>query len=612
MRRITLALAIAASALVSFAAGAADTGVRTVHALSTVGQPKYGPDFKQLDYVNPEAPKGGDIRLDAIGGFDSLNPFIIKGEPAPGVGLLYETLTVETLDDLNSEYGLLAQSIEVPDDLTWVAFTLRPEAHWNDGTPVTAEDVIWSFETLKAKGDPTYRFYYANVDRAEAEGQRKVKFHFSGPRNRELPQIMGQLPVLPKHWWASRDFEKTTLEPPLGSGPYRVKSVDVNRSISYERVPDYWGRNLPTERGRHNFDLIRYDMYRDGTVAMAAFKAHQYDYRQENVSKSWATEYDFPAARQGLVTKVALPEQRPTRMQAFVFNTRRPVFADRLMRDAVGYAFDFEWTNKNLFYGLYARTTSYFTNTPFASTGLPSPDELKLLEPFQSALPPELFSQPFTLPKTDGSGLARENLKTAQTILEKAGYVVKDGVLSDRQGKPVEFEILLVQPEFERVVAPFQRNLERLGIHARIRNVDSAQYQNRVRDFDFDMIVGGGPTVTSPGNEQRELWGAAAADRPGSRNSAGVKSPVIDALVDKVIGAADREALITASRALDRALLWGFYMLPQFHNNADWVAYWNKFGRPARSPIYGVDLFSWWVDPAKEAALRQGEPKSKP
>jgi len=615
MVRMTLALFFLAAGLVLAGpvAAADNAATRTVHALTVNnGTPKYGADFKQLDYVNPDAPKGGELKLDAIGGFDSLNPFIVKGEPAPGIGLIYQNLTSETLDDLNSEYGLIAQSIEVPDDLTWVAFTLRPQAHWNDGQPITADDVVWSFDTLKSKGDPTYRFYYANVERAEKLGERQVKFYFSGPRNRELPQIVGQLPVLPKHWWAGRDFEKTTLEPPLGSGPYRVKSVDANRSITYERVPDYWGKDVPTERGRYNFDTIRFDMYRDGTIAMAAFKAHQYDFRRENVSKSWATEYDFPAVRRGLVTKLALPEQRPAPMQAFVFNTQRPVFADRLVREAITYAFDFEWTNKNLFYGLYHRLTSYFTNTPYAATGLPTPDELKLLEPFRSQLPPELFTEPFALPRTDGSGQIRDNLKIAQGLLEKAGCTIKDGRLVDPKGRPVEFEILLVQPEFERVIAPFQRNLERLGIHSRIRNVDSAQYQNRLRDFDYDMIVGGGPTVISPGNEQRELWSSLAADRPGSRNAARVKSPVVDALVDKVIAAPDQAALIAATRALDRVLLWNYYMLPQFHSDFDWIAYWNKFGRPAKSPIYGVDLFSWWVDPAKEAALRQGETQGKP
>jgi microcin C transport system substrate-binding protein len=477
---------------------------------------------------------------------------------------------------------------------------------------VTADDVIWSFETLKAKGDPTYRFYYANVDKAEKLGERKVKFHFSGPRNRELPQIMGQLPVLPKHWWATRDFEKTTLEPPLGSGPYRVKSVDANRSITYERVPDYWGTEIPTERGRHNFASIRFDIYRDGVVSTAAFKAHQYDYRNENVSKSWATEYDFPAVRQGLVVKQELPHQRPTNMQAFVFNTRRPVFADRAVREAIGYAFDFEWTNKNLFYGLYARTRSFFDNTEFAATGLPSPEEVKLLDPFRAELPAALFTKPFALPQTDGSGLPRENLKIAQGLLEQAGCTVTDGRLTGPKGQAMDFEILLVQPEFERVVSPFIRNLERLGIHARIRNVDSAQYQNRIRDFDYDMIVGSWPTVISPGNEQREFWSSGAADRAGSRNFVGVKSSVVDALVDKVIAAPDHPALVATTRALDRVLLWGAYVIPQFHSSADRIAFWNKFGQPEKHPAYGVDIFSWWVDPAKEAALARGESQAKP
>jgi microcin C transport system substrate-binding protein len=610
-RIAALALAIAVLGFAGLAA--ADGGkTRTVHALSLIGEPKYGPDFKQLDYVNPDAPKGGELRDHSPGGFDSLNPYIVKGEAAPGIGLIYQSLTTATLDDTASEYGLIAQSIEVPDDLSWVAFTLRPEARWNDGQPITADDVIWSFETLKSKGEPTYRYYYANVDKAEALGPRKVKFHFSGPRNRELPQIMGQLPVLPKHWWASRDFEKTSLEPPLGSGPYRVKSVDPNRSITYERVPDYWGKDLPTERGRYNFATLRFDMYRDESVALEAFKAHQYDFRAENIAKVWATEYDFPAARQGLVIKQAVPHKRPTGMQAFVFNTRRPIFADPAVRRALGYAFDFEWTNKNLFFGQYTRTTSYFSNSEFASSGLPSPDELKLLEPFRAELPAELFSKPFELPKTDGAGLPRENLKTAQSMLEKAGWTIKDGKLAGPSGQPLNFEILIQQPDYERIFQPFIRNLTQLGVQAQIRLVDSAQYQNRVRNFDFDMILGGWPESDSPGNEQREFWSSAAADRPGSRNTAGIKSPVVDALIDKIVAAPDRAGLIVTTRALDRVLLRGYYTVPNWHLSVDRIAYWNKFGRPATNPAYGVDTFAWWIDAAKEAALRKGEPQGKP
>lgn len=597
------------AAALAIGAAIAPADARTTHALALVGEPKYGADFKQLDYVNPSAPAGGELREHATGGFDSLNEFIIKGEPAPGIGLIYETLLSSPLDDVSSAYGLIARSIEVPDDLSSVTFALRPEARWQDGQPITADDVVWSFETLKQKGLPFYRLYYANVDRVEKLDDHTVRFHFSGARNRELPQIMGQLPVLPKHWWASRDFEKTSLEPPLGSGPYRIKSVEPNRAVTYERVPDYWGRNLPLNKGRYNFQTVRFEMYRDETIALEAFKAFRYDFRLENNSKSWATSYDFPAVRQGRVIKQDVPNTRPTGMQAFVFNLRRPLFSDVRVREALGDAFDFEWSNKTLFYGQYTRTESYFSNSDFAAKGLPSPAELKLLEPFRDQLPPELFTKPFSLPKSDGSGLPRENLKAAQALLEKAGWTVKDGTLTGQERQPFGFEILLVNPDFERVVTPFVGNLKRLGINARIRTIDSAQYQNRLRDFDFDMVVGGWAESESPGNEQREFWSAAAADRPGSRNLAGIKNKVVDALIDKVIAAPDRESLIASTRALDRVLLWGYYVIPNWHLAYDRVAYWNKFGRTAKNPNYGIDVFSWWIDPEKAAALGQGEAK---
>jgi len=592
-------------------AGAAEVKVATVHALSLIGAPKYGPDFKQLDYVNPAAPKGGELKLYDIGGFDSLNPFIIKGNPAPGIGLIYESLLGSTSDDASAEYGLLAASIEVPEDLSWVAFDLRPEARWQDGQPVTAEDVIWSFNTLKENGAPLYRFYYANVAKVEALSPTKVKFTFSGARNRELPQIMGQLPVLPKHYWEKRDFSRTTLDAWPGSGPYRIKSVDANRSITFERVADYWGKDLPLNRGRFNFDTIRYDSYRDPTVALQAFTAHQYDFRLEDSSKAWATAYDFPALRKKLVVKEDVPNARPTGMQAFVYNTRRAIFADRRVREALGYAFDFEWSNKNLFYGQYTRTKSFFSNSELASSGPPGGGELKLLEKFRGKEPEEIFTKAFEPPKTDGSGLPRENLRIASKILEDAGWKIKDGVRVSPDGKPLQFEFLLVQPDFERVVAPFIRNLAHLGVKAGIRLVDTAQYQNRVRDFDFDIIVGSWGQSESPGNEQREMWTSAAAERPGSRNLAGVHDPVVDALVDTLIAAPDRASLVTATRALDRVLLWGFYVIPQWHLTYDRLAYWNKFGRTAITPKYGVDIYAWWVDPAKLAALLRGESELK-
>ena len=591
---LTLAVMVAAGA-----AGAAGAGQKVTrsHALSLLGEPKYGPGFEQLEYADPNAPKGGELKLSAIGGYDSLNPFIIKGEAANGIGLVYETLMTSPRDDVAAEYGLIAESIEVPEDQSWAAFNLRPEARWHDGTPITPEDVIFSLETLKKKGRPFFRFYYADVVTAEKVGPRKVKFTFSGGVNCELPQIMGQLPIISKAYFTANDFEKTSLDPPLGSGPYRVKDVDPGRSITYQRVAQYWGRDLPINRGRYNFDTLRYDYYRDTTVELEAFKAGEYDYRAESVSKNWATAYDSPAVRAGLIIKEEIPHQRPTGMQAFVFNTRRALFNDPRVRQALAYAFDFEWTNKNLFYGQYTRTLSYFSNSELASSGPPPAEELALLEPFRDKLPPELFTAAYQPPSSDGSGNVRANLRQGMRLLREAGWTIRDNRLIDpHTGQPLEIEFLLLSPAFERVVAPMIRNLERLGVDSRIRTVDSAQYQNRVRDFDFDIIVNSWGESESPGNEQREFWGTAAAGRPGSRNVVGIEEEVVDALIDRVIFAADREGLIIATRALDRVLLWGHYVIPQWHIRYDRIAYWDKFGKTGVVPKYGTDVMAWWSD----------------
>ncbi len=598
-------------ALFAATAAASAADLRPVHALSLVGEPKYKAGFRQLDYVDPGAPKGGEIRLSASGGFDSLNPFVIKGEAAPGIGLIYESLMVGTPDEMSTEYAQIAETAEVPADLSYVIFNLDKRARWHDGKPITAEDVVWSFDILKAKGRPLYRLYYANVVKAEALDSKRVKFTFSGPPNRELPQIMGQLTVLPKHWWEGRDFEALTLDVPLGSGPYRVASVDTNRSIVYERVSDWWGKDLPINLGRYNFDRVRYDLYRDMTVLLEGFKAHQYDYRLENSARNWATGYDFPALREGLVVKTEIPHKRPTGMQAFVFNTRRSIFADRRVREAIGLAFDFEWSNKNLFYDQYTRTESYFSNSDFAARGLPEGPELALLEPFRGKLPAEVFSKPFQVPKSDGSGNNRDNLRAAVGLLAAAGWTIKDRKLVGPEGQPLAFEILLVQPDFERVVQPFARNLERLGIELRIRTVDTAQYVNRNRSFDFDMIVGSWGQSDSPGNEQRDFWSSGAAEQPGSRNLAGIKDPVVDALIDNIVAARDRESLIVATRALDRVLLWGHYVIPQFHSSKDRVAYWTKLAKPKIDPAYGPDIFAWWIEAGKDAALKAKEGEGK-
>ena len=614
MRRIAVLIAVAfASAL---PAAAQDEGdVYVGHAISMYGDLKYGPDFTHFDYVNPDAPKGGNVKLGALFSFDSLNPYILKGTPAAGVGsylggsLIMESLMVGSQDEPFSEYGLIAESVEVPADRSWVAFNLRPEARWHDGEPITADDVVWTFETLMSEGHPLYRAYYANVVSAEKIDDHKVKFTFDQSGNRELPLIMGQLPVLPKHYYESHAFNETTLEPPLGSGPYRIKSVDPGRSITFELVDDYWGKDLPVNKGQNNIGTLRYDYYRDGNIAVESLKAHEYDFRQENNSRVWATAYTGPAVRDGLLILEELPDHTPSGMQAFVFNTRRDKFSDPRVRQALGYAFDFEWSNENLFYGQYARTRSYFSNSELAATDLPSEAELALLEPYRDQLPPEVFTEVYEPPVTDGSGNIRDGLRAAKQLLDEAGWTIRNGVLTGPDGQPMEIEILLVQPEFERVVQPFARNLERLGVKVTVRIVDSSQYQNRTDSFDFDLVVGGFGQSLSPGNEQRDFWGSQSADIEGSRNLIGIKSPVVDALIDKIIYAEDRESLITATRALDRVLLWNHYVIPNWHSRTYRIAYWNKFGRPQTQPLYSVGFDTWWVDPELAAALGQAEQK---
>ncbi|MDA0651658.1 MAG: extracellular solute-binding protein [Proteobacteria bacterium] len=615
MGRLGLAAVLAGGTLLFTApAIAADKAPVKSHALTLDDRPKYGADFKHLDYVNPNAPKGGTVRQFSIGSFDSFNPFIIKGDPAAGLGYLFETLMSSPEDDSLTEYGLIAESVEVPGDLSYVIYNLRQEAKFHDGSPITADDVIFSFNILRDKGQPVYRFYYANVARIEALGPRRVKFSFSGPPNRELPQIVGQIPVLSKAYWEKRDFSKTTLEPPVGSGPYKIQSFEPGRYIIYERVKDYWGAKVPLKVGTDNFDTVRYDFVRDQVVALEAFKAGQYDFRLENSSKDWATSYDFPALRDGLVKKASLRHERPAGMQAFVFNIRRDKFKDRLVRQALGYAFDFEWSNRQLFYGQYTRTTSFFENSDLAARELPTPEELKLLEPLRGMIPDEVFTKVFSPPKADGTGNIRKGLRSAARLLRKAGWrIVDNQLINPRDGKPLVIEFLLVSPAFERVVAPFVRNLKRLGVKATIRTVDPAQYQNRVRDFDYDVIVSTFGQSRSPGNEQRNYWSSSAVKRPGSRNWIGISNPAIDSLIEKIVAAPNRKTLIVATRALDRVLQWSYFVIPQWHIREDRVAWWDKFGRPAIKPAYGVGFSSWWVDPKKDAMVsnRQKAKKNK-
>jgi microcin C transport system substrate-binding protein len=578
--------------------------VYKAHAIAMQGQPKYRPDFKHFDYVNPDAPKGGTIINGAMGSFDSLNPFILKGQTAAGVGALFETLLTSSLDEPFTEYGLLAETIEWPEDRSWVAFTLRPQARWHDGKPVTVEDVIWSFETLKAKGHPFYQQYYKDVSSAEKVGERKVKFTFGGGPNPELPLITGQLPVLPKHYWQDRDFEATTLDPPIGSGPYRIKSLNPGKSITYELDPNYWGRNLPVNVGQDNFAIIRYDYYRDTAIQREAFKAGVIDFFSENMAKEWATGYNIPAVQQGVMIKREMPHENPQGMQAFVFNTRKDIFKDRRVREGIGYAFDFEWSNKNLFYSAYKRSTSFFSNSELAASGLPSQEELKILSKYRGRIPEEVFTREYSPPKTDSSGEIRANLRAALSLLSEAGWKVVDGKLTHAgTGKKMSFEILLDSSDFERIALPFTKNLERLGIEAKVNTVDTAQYQNRVDNFDFDIVTTSWQQSLSPGNEQRDFWGSHAADTPGSRNLVGIKDPVVDELIDLIITAPDRDSLVYRTRALDRILLWGHYVIPQWHISIYRVAYWDKFVSPKIRPKYALGLNTWWIDTAKETAL---------
>ena len=566
------------------------------HALTLYGEPaKYPANFKHFDFVNPDAPKGGELRQSGFGGFDSLNPFINKGVAADDIGLIYDTLTRHSLDEPFTEYGLLAEKIEVAPDHSWVRFYLRPQARFHDGQAVTAADVVFTFDALMKDGAPQYKAYYADVAKATAEDAQRVRFDFKRSNNRELPLILGQLPVLPKHWWSNREFNKGNLEMPLGSGPYKVADVAAGRSIRYERVKDYWGNDLAVNRGFYNFDSILIDYYRDTTVALEALKAGQFDYWLEISAKNWASAYDVPAVKDGRLRKEEIANHNPTGMQGFVFNIRRPLFQDPRVREALGLLFDFEWTNKQLFNGAYTRTRSYFENSELAASGLPSSEELKILEPLRAKLDPKVFNSAFEVPRSDASGIIREQQRRAYQLLQEAGWKIVDDKMVDADGKPVSLEFLLAQTDFERVLLPYKRNLADLGIELVIRRVDVSQYINRLRSRDFDMIVGGFGQSSSPGNEQREYWHSSSADNPGSRNFIGLKDPAVDSLVEGLINADSRQSLVTHTRALDRVLLAGHYVIPNWHIKTWRVAYWDRLQHPEATPLYDVGLMTWWA-----------------
>ena len=584
------------------------------HALTLYDEaPKYPAAFKHFDYVNPNAPKGGTFRQAGFGGFDSLNPFISKGVPADDIGMIYDTLMRQSLDEPFTEYGLVAGKIEKAPDNSWVRFYIRPEARFHDGHPMRADDVVFSFQTLMQSGSPLYRGYYADVADVVAEDPLRVLFKFKHTNNRELPLILGQLQVLPKHWWQGRDFTKGNLDIPLGSGPYKVADVQAGRSIAYERVKDYWAKDLPINVGQYNFDRMTTDYYRDNTVALEALKAGQFDYWLEMSAKNWATAYNTPAVREKRLLREEILNGNPTGMQGFVFNLRRPIFQDPRVREALSLLLDFEWTNKQLFNGAYTRTDSYFENSEMAAKGLPGPAELAILEPLRGKIPDQAFTTPFTNPVSDASGMIRDQQRRAYTLLQAAGWRIENDKMVDTQGKPVSLEFLLAQTEFERVLLPFKRNLSDLGIDLQIRRVDVSQYINRLRSRDFDLIVGSFPQSTSPGNEQREYWSSSSADKPGSRNFMGLKDPAIDSLVESLINAESRQSLLDHTRALDRVLLWGHYVIPNWHIKTWRVAYWDHLGHPEVSPKYDVGISTWWNKPdakpvvATPAAALTGE-----
>jgi microcin C transport system substrate-binding protein len=569
------------------------------HGLAMHGNVKYPEGFSHFDYVNPGAPKGGELRMAVVAnGYDSFNPFVARGIAAAGIDTyLYDTLLVSSDDEPFSVYGLIAESIETPDDRSYVIYNIRQEARFQDGEPITAEDVKFSFDLLTEDGHPRYQSYYQDVSGVTVEGPLRVRFDFSGTINRELPLILGQLPILPSHYWKDRTFGENGLDKPTGSGPYRLGKFEAGRSISYDRVEDYWAEDLGARKGRFNFDTITYEYYTDDTVALESFRAGNYDYRVESQAKNWATAYTGSAFDNGNIKKEAIDHHRPAGMQAFVFNTRRDVFKNPAVRRALAYGFDFQWANQNLFFGQYTRTNSYFENSELASSGLPDGRELEILEPYRDELPESVFTTEYAPPSTGGDNTMRENLRTALEQLRAAGYAIENGTMvNTATGDPLQFEVMLFQKTFERVILPFKSNLKKLGIEVSVRLVDSNQYAERWRTRDFDMTVGVFPQSDSPGNEQRGFWHSSSADQDATRNLAGVNDPVVDELVNLLISAPDRDELIQRTRALDRVLLHGHYVIPNWFLASDRIAYWSFLKRPETVPKNGADVNNWWVE----------------
>ncbi|WP_208976366.1 extracellular solute-binding protein [Polycladidibacter hongkongensis] len=610
---LSMAIAAGVISLSHCSAIAANETTPWRHAVTSIGTPKYSKGFKQFDYVNPDAPKGGLVRLPDTGSFDTLNPILRKGTPPAGLGLVYERLMVQSLDETVTEYGLIAEAIQFPKDFAWVKFRINPEAKWHDGTPITAEDVVWSFNTIK-ENNPRYRYYYKNVVKAEATAKREVLFTFDTKNNLELPNIVGQVMVLPKHWWTGknadgeqRDITKTTLEPPLGSGPYKIGKVNAGRSITYERVADYWGKDLNVNIGSNNFDQIRYEVFLDETVALEALKGDQIDRRQEATAKLWATAYDIPAVQRGWMKKQEFtqPSNASGLMAAFIPNLRKEKFQDRRVRQALNYALDFESLNRDLFFDLYSRIDSYYYDTALSARGLPKGQELSILNEFAEELPEGLLQTPYKNPVAKDNRQLRENLRKANDLLKAAGYVRKgDQLVHAKTGEPLTIEYLLNGNRFEKIGLRYQAALARLGIEMTLRPVDTSQYVNRVRARDFDMIYTGWVQSLRPGNEQREYWGSAAAEKPTSSNYAGIKNPLIDKLIERLIISKDYEELKAATRALDRVLLWNSYVIPGWTSPEDRYVVWDRFSHPQPLPQYSIGFPTiWWFDKEKAAKI---------
>ena len=569
-----------------------------MNAIAMHGTPKEAAGFKQFNYVNADAPKGGTMRLNIVGTFDSLNPYIVKGRPAEGLTYIYETLLARTQDEPFTLYPLIAEKMDVKSDRSGIRFHINPKARWQDGKPITADDVYFSWMTLRDKGKPTHRSYYKKVASAEVNNAHSITFLFKknedGSIDREMPLILGLMPILPKHAYINKPFDETTLVPPIASGPYKLASVEPGRSTTFERDKNYWGADLPARHGTCNFDIIRYDYYRDENVAQEAFTAHALDARRETDPKRWAELKRISAEKKDAFKTIAFTHHRPEPIRGFIFNTRHTNFSDVRVRKALSYAFDFEWINRTLFQGSYKWLDSFFANSDLASSGLPDAMELKLLTPWKTGVAEDVFAKPFALPRTDETHPLRDQLKQASELLEQAGYHIKNGVLQNPKGEPFTFEILLADPQDEKIALEYARTLNRIGITARVRTVDASQFQARLSDFDYDVVLHKWVNSLSPGNEQTQYWGSAAADIKGSRNYAGIKSAAVDDMTGKITAAQTRDELRAALRALDRILLSGYYVVPLFYRGTDWFAIWPNVMTPQQTPLYGPVVESWW------------------